>query len=136
MMRAIARRLIDEEYDASDPNAYGAAFRVCNKLQKSLSVLTGAKGFGSLFTRALKRAGDEVPWVNGLILDAKGTLLPPLPEVEAKLSSREAAKGGLAVVVHLLNLLATFVGESLTLRLVQQVWPRAKLNSKTSEMKP
>ena len=127
-MRNIARRLIAQEHAANDPNAARAAFRVCNKLGKSLSVLIGARGFTSLFARALNRAGEDVPWLNELLVDANGALVLPSPEAEAKVSSREAAKGGLALVVHLLELLATFIGEALTLRLVQQVWPRVVLN--------
>jgi hypothetical protein len=131
-MRKIARRLIDEEHDANDPNAARAAFRVCHKLGKSLSVLTGSRGFASLFARALSRAGEEVPWLNELLVDANGALTLPSPEAEAKVNSREAAKGGLALVTHLLELLATFIGEALTLRLVQQVWPKVALNPETT----
>lgn len=131
-MRNIARQLIAEERDENDPNAARAAFRVCNKLGKSLSVLTGPRGFASLFARALSRAGEDVPWLNELIVDANGTLVLPSPEAEAKVDAREAGKGGLALVAHLLELLATFIGEALTLRLVQQVWPRAALNPGTA----
>jgi hypothetical protein len=38
----------------------------------------------------------------------------------------------LALVTHLLELLATFIGEALTLRLVQQVWSKAALKRETS----
>ena len=134
-MKAVARRLIAEEYAASDVDGWAAAFRVCSKLQKSLSALTGAKGFGSLFTRALSRAGEEAPWLNAWVVDASGALVAPGPDVAVKINSREAAKGGLALVVHLLELLATFIGEALTLRLVQQVWPKATLQTEHSKRK-
>lgn len=131
-MRHIARRLIAEEHEANDPNAARAALRVCNKLGKSLAVLTGTRGFASLFARALGRAGEEAPWLNELLVDANGAVVPPSPEAEAKINSREAARGGLALVAHLLELLATFIGEALTLRLVQQVWPRVPLDPGTT----
>jgi hypothetical protein len=63
-----------------------------------------------------------------LLVDANGAVVLPSPETEAKVNSREAAKGGLALVASLLELLATFIGEALTLRLVQQVWPRVALD--------
>lgn len=129
-MQSIGRRLIAAEHDPLDPNAARAAFRVCRKLGHSLSVLTGPKGFSSLLARALSRASEEAPWLNQLVVDGSGALVHPAPEAEAKVSSRDLAQGGLALVVHLLELLATFIGEALTLRLVQQVWPRAKLDSK------
>jgi hypothetical protein len=67
-----------------------------------------------------------------MVLDANGTLVPPSLETQKKLSDREASRGGLTLVVHLLELLATFIGEPLTVRLVQQVWPKARLNLKNS----
>ena len=39
-------------------------------------------------------------------------------------TSREAA---IAITTHLLTLLVTFIGESLTLRLVCEAWPDARL---------
>ena len=129
-MRNLARRLIAEEHDAKDRNRAHAAFRVCDKLGKSLSVLTGARGFAALAERALSRASEEVPWLGEmLVIDANGALILPGPEAEAKIPSREAAKGGLALVTHLLALLATFIGEALTLRLVQRVWPKVSLTT-------
>lgn len=85
--------------------------------------------------RACVRASDETPWLRTLLVDENGGLVPPSPEIEGKISPREAARGGLALVAHLLDLLATFIGEALTLRLVQRIWPKAALDSKISKMK-
>lgn len=129
-MREIARWLIGAEHDANDPYPAHAAFRVWDKLGKSLSVLTGVRGFAALSARALSQAGEEVPWLSELlVVDANGALMLPSSEAEAKVSSRDSAKGGLVLVAHLLALLATFIGEALTLRLVQQVWPRMTLTT-------
>jgi hypothetical protein len=95
-------------------------------------VLTGSKGFGSLLRRALVQAAHEVPWLNELVVAPNGLLAVPAAGVEARLPIREAARGGLALVTHLLELLATFIGEALTLRLVQQVWSKAALKRETS----
>jgi hypothetical protein len=46
-------------------------------------------------------------------------------EREARLHTTEAVSGGAELVTQLLELLATFIGEALTLRLVQNVWPNA-----------
>lgn len=137
-MKEIARSLIAEEHEPNDLHPAHAAYRVCDKLGKSLSVLTGVRGFAALSARALSQAGEEVPWLAELLkVDANGALLLPSRDAEASVSSRDSAKGGLALVVHLLALLATFVGEALTLRLVQQVWPRLPLkNGKILKVKP
>ena len=132
-MRNLARQLIAQEHDANDPNPARAAFRVCDKLRKSLSVLTGVRGFAALSARALSQAGEHVPWLRELlVVDANGAVVPPSPEAEAKITARDCAKGGLALVDNLLALLATFIGETLTLRLVQQVWPKVELKAERS----
>lgn len=123
-MRNLARSLIDTERrksDSSDTNAR-AAFRVCEKLRESLSPLTGAVGFRTLLIRALTLAKVEVPWLAELKVGPGGALL--IPEALAKdAEGSVAAKGGEALVTQVLELLATFIGEALTRRLVQQIWP-------------
>ena len=132
-MRDIARRLIAEELkrgEASDTEAR-AALRVCDKLRGSLSVLAGRAGFQSLLARALTLAAKEVPWLGKLKVELNGVVIFSA-EFEAEVGSREAARGGIALVVHLLELLATFIGGALTVRLVQQVWPNAALRDPKS----
>jgi hypothetical protein len=133
-MRKVARRLISEELNQDDSaDTEGrAAFRVCDKLRRSLSLLTGARGFRSLLVRALSVAAAEVPWLEQLTVGLDGSLIFPA-EFEGRLGRKEAAKGGTALVTHFLELLVTFIGEQLTLRLVQQVWPKAALNDPESE---
>ena len=41
----------------------------------------------------------------------------------------EIAEGGVVVLAQLLGLLVAFIGEELTLRLVQEVWPKLPLDS-------
>lgn len=43
-----------------------------------------------------------------------------------------AAEGGEALVAQVLELLATFIGEALTWRLVQQIWPKLALDAPKS----
>lgn len=103
-----------------------AAFRVCEKLRRSLSVLTGVVGFRSVLARALVLARAEAPWLEELRLGADGSLELPAG-LESRIGEGEAARGGAVLVASLLGLLVTFVGEMLTLRLVQDVWPKAAL---------
>ncbi len=123
-MRVLALRLVAAEQRRSDINGAAgfAAIRVCDRLGKSLGVLTGARGFSSLMARALRLAAGDVPWLRELTVGATGELAIP-PDLEARIDSGDIAKGSEALVTHLLGLLATFIGEALTLRLVQQVWP-------------
>lgn len=101
-----------------------AAFRVCEKLRRSLSVLTGVVGFRSVLARALVLARAEAPWLGELALAADGSLVLP-PGLESRVGQEEAARGGEVLIRSLLGLLVTFIGETLMLRLVQDVWPKA-----------
>lgn len=129
-MRDLAHSLIAAERRGSgSPETDGrAAFRVCEKLRQSLSALTGAAGFRTLLMRALALAKAEVPWLAELKVGPRGSL--SLPDAfDKETGESEAARGGAALVAHLLELLATFIGEALTRRLIQQSWPTTTLDA-------
>ena len=91
-----------------------AVYRVCDKLRRALTTLAGAAGFHSLLARALTLAKQESPLLGGMEVTSDG-LLQGL--------SGEAAKTGAVLVAHLIGLMITFIGESLTLRLLHDQWP-------------
>jgi hypothetical protein len=124
-----AERLIAEELHhggGADARAR-AAFRVCEKLRRPLTTYAGTAGFRSLLSRALGMARLEQTWLDGVKITADGSI-EYSPEAEAQMATNLAAEGGLALVTQLLVLLVTFVGETLTFRLVQEVWPKAALS--------
>jgi hypothetical protein len=51
--------------------------------------------------------------------------LQVLGETEAQSDKHQAGEGGVILLAQLLELLHTFIGAALTLRLVQDVWPDA-----------
>lgn len=127
-MENIARLLIAEElrlHESSDTEAR-AAVRVCQKVGGMLSSLTGSRACQSLLARALALGVREAAWLGGITTRADGTLLIG-PEAEMEMTKKEAAEGGVILVTKLLKLLETFIGEAVTLRLVQQIWPGASL---------
>lgn len=130
-MRTLALRLIAEEHRLGDASgsALPAAFRVCSKLQALLSTLVGARGYRTLLLRALTLEAAETAWLARLEVDAKGALVFS-PDLQRDVEPKEMAQGGTALVARLLQLLETLLGEGLTLRLVQQVWPAATLGDK------
>src|SRR5688572_2478641 len=123
----LAQRLIAAEFRRSNPSdtQARAAFRVCEKLRPPLSTLAGAAGFRSLLSRALTLASGEVLWLDRLRIKADGALELPA-EIEAQLDPDVVTFGGNALVSELAGLLLALVGDALTLRLVQEVWPKAK----------
>ncbi|WP_148218030.1 hypothetical protein [Opitutus terrae] len=104
-----------------------AGFRVCGKLRLPLSTLAGAVGFRSLLSRAWVLAKAEAPWLAEVQIKSDGELQWST-EKEAALSTEEAARAATALVGQLLQLLVTFIGETLTRRLVQEIWPEAALD--------
>ena len=123
---SVVQRLIAAERNAKDSadTTGRAAFRICDKLRGPLSSLIGVAGFRSLFSRALSLAKGDIPWLGGLEIGLDGVLGFPA-EMQNQVDGNEAAQGGTALIGQLLGLLVTFIGEALTLRLVQNVWPKA-----------
>ena len=122
-MRAIAQRL--STYEASGRKDFHdrspAGFAVCEKLRGPLARLSGVNGFRSLLSRALAVAGAEVRWLRAVHVGEDGTI--ERPEEMEELDREEIAAGEVQVTASLLELLATFIGEPLTLSLVREVWP-------------
>jgi hypothetical protein len=130
----LAQRLLTYEAVAGENSkpAESAAFRVCAKLRGPLITLAGVAGFRSLLSRALTLARAEAPSLSAVQVAADGSL-KGLDEVEPQIDKEQASDGGAILVAQLIGLLLTFMGEGLTLRLVQNVWPEAAFNGRVSE---
>jgi hypothetical protein len=122
-IREFAERLFADEAAAATQSEANVpvAFRVCEKLQRPLTTLAGANGFQALMFRALTLAKREAPSLSAVVVTADGSLQNG--DVEPNLDNH--GDGGVLLVAHLLGLLFTFIGETLTLRLVLDVWPDA-----------
>lgn len=91
-----------------------ATCRVCEKLRRPLVTLTGTAGFSSLLSRALTLAKREAPALSAVQVKPDGSL----EGLEG-----EAAQAHPILVGYLLSLLITFIGETLTMRLLHDIWP-------------
>ena len=132
--RHLAQRLLTYEAVAgknSEPTE-SAAFRVCAKLRRPLITLAGVAGFRSLLSRALALARADAPSLSKVQLAADGSL-KGLDELDPQIDKEQARDEGAILIAQLLGLLLTFIGEGLTLRMVQDVWPEAALDSRGSE---
>ena len=104
------------------------AFLVSGKLRPSLATLMGNAGFDALISRALALASAEVPWLLAVHFKADGSF-EGFQELVAQRKPDEIMQGGVVLLAQLLGLLATFIGEDLTLHLVREVWPKLSLNN-------
>ena len=132
--RHLAQRLLAYEAvagESSEP-AESAAFRVCAKLRRPLTTLAGVAGFRSLLSRALTLARAEAPSLSAVQVAADGSV-KGLDELASQTDKEQARDGGVILIAQLIGLLRTFIGEGLTLRLVQDVWPEAALDGRVSE---
>jgi len=122
--RELAQRLLAYEEVATGPALADmhAVCRVCDKLRRPLTTLAGAAGFRSLLARALTLAKQESPVLGAWEVKPDGSL---------EGLNGEAAQSGPVLIAHLLGLMITFIGESLTLRLLHDVWlnlPGSEIN--------
>jgi hypothetical protein len=130
--RHLAQRLLAYEAVAGENSeaAESAAFRVCTKLRRPLLTLAGVDGFRSLLSRALTLARAEAPSLSAVQVAADGSL-KGLDELAD--DTEQDRDGGAILIAQLIGLLLTFIGEGLTLRLVQDVWPEAAFDGRVSE---
>lgn len=123
----LARRLIALEAmcDAGSIAGRSEGVRVCEKLRVPLAKFLGIDGYRSLMARALAMAKAETLSLGPVQVQFDGSLDGIGPK---------DAEAAVVVLVHLLGLLVTFVGERMTLRLVLDVWPDASLDETDSSV--
>ncbi len=128
-IQGLSRRLLAVEA-ASNSAATDAqmheAVRVIKKLQISLTRFAGSDGFTSLLRRALAVARADLPSLQTVTLTPDGSLKGL--DVVAVDAASDGSAAAVAITTHLLELLVTFIGEPLTLRLVRETWPDASLD--------
>ncbi len=125
-IRLLALRLLaHEEVADSDPEGpWAGVDAVISKLSTQLDPLIGPTGFQILFARALHLARLEFPRLDSVERGTEtSTGLPGLRESLRGLEPAEASEASGAIIARLLELLANFIGEDLTVRLVSRAWP-------------
>ena len=120
--REFAQRLIAFEAQGQPSELEVPAFLACARLRPHLAILLGNSGFSALTARALSLASADVDWLVAVRVRADGSLEMPAQGTGA-VTFEQLAEGGCAVVIQLLALLVEFIGEDLTVRLVETAWP-------------
>ena len=132
--RYLAQRLLNYEAveGKNSETTESAAFRVCAKLREPLTTFAGVAGFRSLLSRALTLAKAEAPSLSAVQIAEDGSL-QGLDELKPEIDTDQTKERGAILVAQLIGLLLTFIGEGLTLRMVQGVWPQATEGDRISE---
>jgi hypothetical protein len=136
-MRNLAQCLLTHEAiarKASEPME-AMTLHVYEKLRQSLGVFAGAAGFHSLASRALVLARSEAPSLSAARVSADGSLQglgefkPEINIDKDRDGEDQAGDEGVILIARLLGLLLVFLGEALTLRLLQDAWPDAAFDN-------
>jgi hypothetical protein len=115
-IRDLAQRLLSLESRAENLSGSNTStvFIINEKLRHPLSRLAGTAGFRSLLMRALTLAKREAPGLEGVQVKEDGSL---------EGLNGEDTQAGAVLIAYLVGLLETFIGESLTLRMLNDIWP-------------
>ena len=121
---AIRRTL--EQHSGNDGDARSiaeATIGTWRRMAARLAPVIGAKGVDILFRRSLHMTSISFRWLE--IAENHEDNADPAASILARLSSREAetaAEAGYTLLVTFTELLATLIGESLTVRLLLPAW--------------
>jgi hypothetical protein len=122
-----ARRLLAIEGGggASAEESVAAAGRVYEKLAARLAPLLGAAGVQALFVRSAKLARDERAFLGGLAPAIEGATGGPagLGAYLRTLEPPAAAEAAALLFGTFLDLIITFIGDRLTVQVLQGAWP-------------
>lgn len=129
---SLAQRLLEHEA-GTQPDAEGIAAGaedVCGKLSGHLEPLVGPMGFHVLLGRALHLASAEFPVLEGVRSgEASDGWLLGLGERVLGRDPREVRAAVTAVLARFLEVMAHFIGEDLTVRIVSRTWPDVRLET-------
>ncbi len=132
-IRDLARRLLAASQTTSGPRVHEALV-VSERLRLTLTKFAGSDGFASLLRRALVLASAEAPPLQSVKIGADGRLEGFEQLVADTGSGTPGGEAAVAITAHLLGLLETFIGKSLTLRLVREAWPDTSLDEEHSKI--
>jgi hypothetical protein len=126
--RELAHWLLTHEVNnGQEPVALAdAAETICRKLTPRLARLVTFAGCQAILARALHLATTDFPFLNGVRPGLSPEIcFDGLGERVQGMELAQAREGLAMLLASVLGLLATFIGDELTLRLVRDVWPDA-----------
>ena len=122
----VFRRMLAREAGtgANAPAIAAAARRLCERLAEQLTPLIGDAGVAAICARSLHLTQRNVPGLAPVRPSASRD--PPFALLQLFLEQQEpavATEAAVALLVTVSELLALFIGESLTTRLLSEAWP-------------
>ena len=127
--RELARWLLAREMGGRDEmtDLIAAADTACRKLSRRVARLVTFVACQALLARALHLARRDFSFLEGVRPGpAPDVCLEGLAERVRGVEPAQAREGLATVLANMLGLLATFVGDEITVRLVRDTWPDAR----------
>lgn len=111
----LAERLIAYEaaLDRTSHLDLSETCHVCEKLRRSLGTLVGPEGYRSLLARALILAKREIPLLGAVKIKEDGSI---------EGLTGKATEANVVLIGHFLGLMETFIGEAVTVWLLNDIW--------------
>ena len=132
---ALRRALAQDAGTNADAHAVAAAaFRAYERLAQELAPLIGDAGLNAVCARSVHLTQREFSWL--VPADSAGPRDAPFAHVRLSLEGQDpavAADAAVAVLATFGELLASFIGDSLTTRLLREAWPGAFSDDTTQE---
>jgi hypothetical protein len=119
---------------AAGDKVFAGAARAYDDLARVCLPLIGQVGVAALTARAVHLAQREHSWL--VDAGAPASTTEPFVPVLARLAEQDSAvatDGVAAVLAMLVELLITFIGESLTAGLLREAWPEAFSEAQAEE---
>jgi hypothetical protein len=125
----LADWLLREASDSGEPQAIVASAERCfHILCTRLMELATPSGCQAVLNRAIRLTAGEFPFLQGVRAGRPpGECLEGVLENGQRVTSEHLRAGLVAVMAQFIELFELFVGETLTARLIRQVWPDAPL---------
>jgi histone H3/H4 len=126
MRRRVFRRLLAREAgtDADARAIAAAARRLCERFAQQVTPLIGDAGVAAICARSLHLTQQQFPSLAPLHLSDHGDA--PFTRVQLALEQQQpavACAAAVAVLTTVGDVLASFIGERLTTRLLREAWP-------------
>jgi len=113
---------------AHAPNTPGnPKFYVVEALCSRITTMCGSAGLCAMLSRALLATHSQFPWLRMVHVSPLGDI-EGLDQIQPPPDPDEAMRCEMALLGLLVELLRSFVGETLTVQLLKTVWPLAGLN--------
>ena len=106
---------------------FSSAAEFCGRMSTVLAKLAGPAGSRSLLARALVLARQEAPCMAIVQVMPDGRL-QGFEESTSDQEQEEWNNAGIVLVAQLLGLLHAFIGQQLTMQLVDEAWPSTPPN--------